>query len=125
MEELYDSYSKNGDSYNALLLQTVSHRLAEAAAEWLHRTTRREIWGYAPNENLTVKEMWQNKHQGIRPAVGYPSLPDQLLMHTINSLLHLEEIGVEVTENGAMTPTATVSGLYIANPAADYFVLPK
>jgi 5-methyltetrahydrofolate--homocysteine methyltransferase len=82
---------------------------------------RRRIWGYAPNEVLTVKDMWQNRHQGIRPAVGYPSIPDQTLMHLIDKQLQLKEIGVTVTENGAMTPTATVSGFYIANPDAPYF----
>jgi 5-methyltetrahydrofolate--homocysteine methyltransferase len=120
--DMADYYAEfEGDPYRKLLLQSVCDRLAEASAEWLHRDVRRRIWGYAPNEALSVKDMWQNRHQGIRPAVGYPSIPDQTLMHLIDKQLQLKEIGVTVTENGAMTPTATVSGFYIANPDAPYF----
>jgi 5-methyltetrahydrofolate--homocysteine methyltransferase len=123
MEALYKEFE--GDPYRTLLLQSLCDRLAEASAEWLHRHVRRSIWAYAPEESLTVKDLWQNRHQGIRPAVGYPSIPDQTLMHLIDSHLSLSEIGVTVTENGAMSPTSTVSGFYIANPDAAYFSIGK
>jgi 5-methyltetrahydrofolate--homocysteine methyltransferase len=125
MSGYYAEYEANGDSYARLLLQSVSDRLAEASAEWLHHYVRTSLWGYAPHENLSVEEMWQNKHQGIRPAVGYPSIPDQTLMHLLNDKLNLAEIGISVTENGALDPTASISGLYIANPNAQYFSIGK
>jgi 5-methyltetrahydrofolate--homocysteine methyltransferase len=65
--------------------------------------------------------MWQNRHRGIRPAIGYPSLPDQRLMHLLDQSLHLADIGVTLTDNGAMSPSSTVSGIYIAHPDARYF----
>jgi 5-methyltetrahydrofolate--homocysteine methyltransferase len=123
LEKYYAEYNANGDSYKALLLQSLCDRMVEAAAEWLHHKVRVELWGYASQESLSVKDMWQNRHQGIRPAVGYPSLPDQSLMHLTDKKLQLREIGVAITENGAMTPTATISGLYLANPNAEYFTI--
>jgi 5-methyltetrahydrofolate--homocysteine methyltransferase len=123
LDDIYREIDANADIYSKLLLQLLCDRLAEAAAEWLHCHVRHRIWGYAPAEQLTVKDMWQNRHQGIRPAIGYPSIPDQTVMHLIDSRLQLSEIGVSLTENGAMTPTASVSGLYIANPAAIYFAV--
>lgn len=112
-----------GDSYRSLLVQSLSHRLAEAASEWLHAKVRRELWGYASDEGLTVKELFQGHYRGIRPAVGYPSLPDQKLTFVLDRLLDLSEIGVSITDNGAMEPSATVCGLYIAHPEASYFML--
>jgi 5-methyltetrahydrofolate--homocysteine methyltransferase len=123
LERYYAEYKAGGDSYKSLLLQSLCDRMVEASAEWLHHKVRTELWGYAPQEALTVKDMWQNRHQGIRPAVGYPSLPDQSLMHLVDEKLRLHEIGVTITENGAMSPTATISGLYIANPDAEYFTI--
>ena len=114
---------KEGDDYNALLHQTVADRLAEASSEWLHAKVRRDIWGYAPEENLSPQELLRGGYTGIRPAMGYPMLPDQLLNRELSHLLPLESIGVGITENGAMTPSATVSGLYIANPDARYFMV--
>ena len=111
------------DSYRSLLVQSLAHRLAEAASEWLHAKVRRELWGYAPAEDLSVKELFQARYSGIRPAVGYPSLPDQKLTFVLDGLLGLKEIGVSLTSNGAMEPSATVCGLYIAHPEASYFML--
>ena len=125
LDAIYAEYDAAGDSYGSLLLQSVCDRLAEAGAEWLHRHTRVNLWGYAPDESLTIKEMWQNRHRGIRPAAGYPSLPDQKLMHLLDRRLHVGEIGVSITENGAMSPSSTVSGLYFANPDARYFGVGK
>lgn len=113
-----------GDTYGSLLMQTVSHRVAEAAAEWLHRHVRRELWGYAKDEpDMSLEELYAGKTQGIRPAMGYPSMPDQALNLDVDRLLDMKEIGIELTENGAMHPSASVSGLYISHPDARYFML--
>ncbi|MDR1332277.1 MAG: methionine synthase [Tannerella sp.] len=113
----------DGDDYRLLLLQTVSDRLAEAATEYLHARVRREYWGYAAGETLTVADMLRARYAGIRPAVGYPSLPDQRLIFTLDRLLQITRLGVDITANGAMTPTATVAGLFFAHPAARYFMI--
>lgn len=114
---------KDGDSYGALLRQSLADRLAEAASEWWHREIRKKHWGYAPEENLSPSEILRGGYRGIRPAVGYPMLPDQLLNKIVAPLLPLEKIGVKVTENGAMSPSATVSGLLLASPEAKYFMV--
>ncbi len=116
-------YEAEGDSFKALLLQTLTDRLAEALAEYLHERVRKEYWGYAADEQLPINDLFKAKQQGIRPAIGYPSLPDQLLNQTIDRLLDMQRIGVSLTENGAMQPTASVSGLYLAHPAAEYFMV--
>lgn len=115
-EELY-----RDDPYKHLLLQTLSDRLAEAATEKMHEYVRREAWGYASEEHLTIPELLQEKWQGIRPAVGYPSLPDQSVNFLLNELLDMGRIGITLTEHGAMHPHASVSGLMISHPAARYF----
>lgn len=112
-----------GDEYGSLLRQSLADRLAEAASEWLHAEVRRRLWGYAPGEDLTPAEAMRGGYVGIRPAMGYPMLPDQLLNRDLMSLLPIGEIGVELTENGAMFPSATVSGVYIANPEARYLYI--
>ena len=116
-----------GDDYRYLLSQTLADRLAEATATLLHKRVRSEedLWGYSPDEELTIDDMLAEKNQGIRPAVGYPSLPDQSIIFTIDSLLHLNEAGISLTPNGAMTPHAAVCGLMIAHPAAHYFAVGK
>lgn len=111
------------DPYEGLLLQTLSDRLAEAATEKMHQYVRRTAWGYAPDEQLPVADLLQEKFQGIRPAVGYPSLPDQSVNFLIDRLLDLRRIGILLTENGAMQPHASVSGLMLAHPAARYFAV--
>ncbi len=109
------------DSYRHLLLQSLSDRLAEASSEYLHQLVRKNFWGYAPNESLSIPDLFKSKYQGIRPAVGYPSLPDQRIIFSLDKLLQFKEIGVSLTENGAMKPSSTVAGLYFANPEAQYF----
>ena len=116
-----DKYSAEGDEYNGLLMKSLLDRLAEAATEWLHAKVRREYWGYASDENLTVDEMLAVRFQGIRPAVGYPSIPDQTINFTLHDLLSTEEIGITLTENGVMYPNASVSGLFFAHPQSKYF----
>ncbi len=123
LEHWMEQYESEGDTYNAMLLQTLSDRLAEALAEYLHERVRKEYWGYAPQEQLSVADLFKVKYQGIRPAIGYPSLPDQRLNETLDELLNMQRIGVRLTENGAMYPTASVSGLYFAHPAAQYFMI--
>lgn len=112
-----------GDDYRRLLLQSVCDRLAEATSEMLHRRVRTELWGYAPDEPLDFDAIRHCRYRGIRPAVGYPSLPDQRTMHTLLRLLHPGEIGIEATENGALIPASSVAGFYFSSPRARYFTL--
>lgn len=119
-----EDFYKN-DPYKHLLVQTLSSRLAEAAAEKMHEYIRKEAWGYAREENLSMKELLVEKYQGIRPAVGYPSLPDQSVNFILNELLDMSQIGITLTENGAMHPHASVSGLMLAHPQARYFSVGK
>ena len=116
-----------GDEYQNLIAQTLADRLAEATATLLHKKVRTEkrLWGYAPEEKLTVDDLLAERNQGIRPAIGYPSLPDQSIIFTIDSLLHLSDAGITLTPNGAMTPHASVCGVMIAHPAAQYFTVGK
>ncbi len=114
---------KSSDLHHALMLQSLCDRLVEAASEWLHERVRKELWGYAPNEQLTAKELFQAAYQGIRPAIGYPSLPDQRTIFPVARLLDVEKIGIVLTENGAMYPQSSVCGIYIANSEARYFVI--
>lgn len=111
------------DPYRQLLVQTLADRLAEAATERMHLYVRRTAWGYAPDEDLPIADLLQEKFQGIRPAVGYPSLPDQSVNFLIDRLLDLSRIGIRLTENGAMHPHASVSGLMLAHPATRYFAV--
>ncbi|MDH6357182.1 methionine synthase [Parabacteroides sp. PF5-9] len=120
---LKQKYDSEGDTYNSMLLQTLTDRFAEATAEYLHEEVRKTYWGYAADETLPMEDLFKVKYDGIRPAIGYPSIPDQLLNRTIDHLLDLSAIDVELTENGAMIPTASVSGLYIAHPEAQYFMI--
>ncbi|MEG0889460.1 MAG: vitamin B12 dependent-methionine synthase activation domain-containing protein [Bacteroides sp.] len=113
------------DPYKHLLVQTLSDRLAEAATEKMHEHVRKVAWGYAPDENLTLAELLVEAYQGIRPAVGYPSLPDQSVNFLLNELLDMKQIGITLTENGAMHPHASVCGLIFAHPAAEYFAVGK
>ena len=123
VQEKSAQFKEAGDSYNSLLCQSLADRIAEASSEWLHMLVRRELWGYAPDESLSVADILKGKYSGIRPAIGYPMLPDQLLNNVLEELLPLERIGVSLTENGAMIPSSTVSGIYISNPTASYFVI--
>lgn len=113
------------DEYLGMMAQTLCDRLAEATAERLHEEVRREIWGYAPDEHLTVEQQHREEYQGIRPAIGYPSLPDTSANFIIDQLLDMKQVGIRLTETGMMTPHASVSGLMFAHPAAHYFELGK
>lgn len=113
------------EPYQKMLAQTLADRLAEATAERLHLEVRRRIWGYAPDEQLTIDQLHQEAFQGIRPAVGYPSLPDTSINFVIAQLLGIADIGIRLTESGMMVPHASVSGLMFAHPQARYFDLGK
>lgn len=118
LEQLYEH-----DAYQRLLVQTLADRLAEAATAKLHEHVRKTLWGYAPDEQLPMADLLAEKYQGIRPAVGYPSLPDQSVCFLLDELLDMRQIGITLTENGAMRPHAAVCGLMIAHPAAAYFAV--
>ena len=113
------------DKYQQLLKQTLADRLAEATAEKAHEEVRKKIWGYAPDEDLTIKQLHQEKYQGMRPAVGYPSLPDLSINFLLDELLDMKQIGITLTENGMMRPHASVSGLMLTHPACRHFSVGK
>lgn len=115
----------DADPYQKMMAQLLADRLAEAAAERMHEQVRKEYWGYAKDEQLTIPEMLVEKFQGVRPAVGYPSLPDTSLNFVLDELIDMKQIGIRLTESGAMKPHASVSGLMIAHPQARYFNLGK
>lgn len=123
--EEVENLKQSKDSYKLLLTQSIGDRLAEATSEWLHEKVRKELWGYSPNENFSLQELSRAQYQGIRPAVGYPSLPDQRLIFPISKLLDFNTIGIKLTENGAMYPQSSTCGLYISNPHAKYFAVRK
>ena len=115
----------SSDPYQKMMAQLLADRLAEAAAERMHEQVRKEYWGYAKDENLSIPEMLVEKFQGIRPAVGYPSLPDTSLNFVLGDLIDMKQIGIRLTESGAMKPHASVSGLMLAHPEARYFSIGK
>lgn len=115
----------NADPYQKMMAQLLADRLAEAAAERMHEQVRKAYWGYAKDEHLTIPEVLVEKFQGIRPAVGYPSLPDTSLNFLIDELIDMHQIGIHFTESGAMKPHASVSGLMLAHPKSRYFSIGK
>lgn len=110
-----------GDDYITLLSQTLADRLAEATSELGHLQTRRQWWGYAQDEHLGIDELFKECYQGKRPAVGYPSLPDQSICFILSDLLDFPSIGVSLTESGAMIPHASTCGLLLSHPATCHF----
>ena len=115
----------DADPYQKMMAQLLADRLAEAAAERMHEQVRKEYWGYAKDEKLSIPDMLVEKFQGIRPAVGYPSLPDTSLNFVLDDLIDMKQIGIRLTESGAMKPHASVSGLMLAHPEARYFSIGK
>jgi 5-methyltetrahydrofolate--homocysteine methyltransferase len=118
-DELVKRYEAEHDDYRAIMVKALADRLAEACAEWLHAKVRRE-W-YAPDEQLSNEDLIAERYRGIRPAFGYPACPDHVLKRRLFDLVGAREIGMELTETGAMLPAASVSGIYLAHPAARYF----
>jgi 5-methyltetrahydrofolate--homocysteine methyltransferase len=124
--ETIQKFKDAGDDYSAILASALADRLAEAFAEELHRRVRTELWGYAPDEALALDELLAEGYRGIRPAPGYPAQPDHTEKATLFRLLDATvSTGIELTESFAMTPPASVSGLYFAHPEAHYFGVGK
>ena len=113
------------DPYQRMLSQTLADRLAEATAEKFHEDVRKKYWGYAADEQLTIKDLLAERYQGIRPAVGYPSIPDTSMNFLLYELLDMKGIGISLTESGMMVPHASVSGFMFAHPQSRYFDLGK
>ena len=124
--EIARNFKAAGDDYNAILATALADRLAEAFAESLHKKVRRELWGYAADEALDIDGLIAEQYKGIRPAPGYPAQPDHTEKWTLFDLLDARtRTGMELTESLAMTPPASVSGLYFAHPKSHYFGVGK
>ncbi|MBW2291098.1 MAG: methionine synthase [Deltaproteobacteria bacterium] len=121
-EKLSDAFKREHDDYNAIMVQALADRLAEAFAEYLHARARRE-WGIVPAAGESMETLIEEKYRGIRPAFGYPACPDHSSKKTLFELLDPGAIGLALTESCAITPAASVSGLYFAHPAAKYFTV--
>ena len=119
-----EDFKAKGDDYSSIMCKALADRFAEAMAEYMHERVRKELWAYAPDEALTTNELIGEKYCGIRPAPGYPSQPEHTEKATLFRLLDAEKhIGVSLTSSYAMSPAASVSGLYLAHPDAIYFAL--
>ncbi len=126
MKKWVEEAKESGNDYRAILLQTLSDRLAEAFAEVLHLRLRKSLWGYSKDENLSKEELTKGMYRGLRPAMGYPACPDHTEKKELFRLLNASEVtGISLTENFAMYPTASVSGLYFAHPGSHYFGVDK
>ena len=124
-EELANKYKADLDDEQAITVQAVADRLAEAFAELMHETARKD-WGFGATEGLSKEELISEKYRGIRPAAGYPACPDHTEKRTLFDLLDAEKnTGVELTSSYAMTPGAAVSGLYFGHPEARYFAVDR
>jgi 5-methyltetrahydrofolate--homocysteine methyltransferase len=119
--ELAARFEAEHDDYRAIMTRALADRLAEAFAEFLHEHARRE-W-YEPEESLTNEDLIAERFRGIRPAFGYPACPDHSEKRTLFALLDAGRVGLELTESCAMTPAASVSGLYFGHPQARYFAV--
>ena len=126
LDRLVARLEREHDDYRALLARALADRLAEAFAERLHERVRREIWGYASEEDLTKEALIAERYAGIRPAPGYPACPDHTEKETILALLDpRRELGITLTETCAMLPAASVSGWYFSHPESFYFGVGK
>ena len=125
LQELVLDFKAKHDDYSAIMAEALADRLAEAFAEYLHQRVRKE-WGYGKNEDLSQTDLIFEKYRGIRPAAGYPACPDHTEKGTLWKLLDVEKnTGMKLTESYAMWPGSSVSGLYFAHPASQYFGLGK
>lgn len=109
------------DDYSSIMLKSLADRMAEAFAEALHARVRRDLWGYAPDEDLSNEDMIAEKYRGIRPAPGYPACPEHVVKKDMFDVLDPSEIGMFLTESYAMHPAASVSGFYFSHPLSQYF----
>ena len=122
VDVLAAEYERDHDDYQAIMVKALADRLAEATAEYLHAEVRRQ-WGYGRDEQLSSEELRRERYRGIRPAFGYPACPDHSEKFKLFDLLEARSIGIDLTESAAMTPAASVSGLYFAHPQARYFTV--
>ena len=126
VDELVEKYKKENDDYLSIMTKVLADRLAEAFAEHLHELVRKEYWGYSLDENLRHDEILKEQYQGIRPAPGYPSLPDHTEKQLMFDILHAEKnTGIKLSETYMMLPAASVCGLYFAHPESKYFPVGK
>ncbi|MBI35359.1 MAG: methionine synthase [Flavobacteriales bacterium] len=126
IEKHIERFESDHDDYNSIMLKALADRCAEAFTELMHEKVRKEIWGYAAEENFENEDLIKESYKGIRPAPGYPACPDHLEKPTLFKLLNAEELtGVSLTESMAMYPTASVSGWYFAHPDSKYFGIGK
>ncbi len=124
LEKLVARYKADIDDYSEIMAKALADRLAEAFAELLHERVRKEFWGYAPEEHLSMDDVIHEKYLGIRPAPGYPACPDHTEKKTIFDLLDADaQAGIQLTESFAMYPGAAVSGYYFSHPKSTYFGL--
>jgi len=124
-EKVCDCRKHSTDDYREILQQLLRDRLVEATAEYLHEQVRKTDWGYAPEESFTPDGLLKVHYRGIRPACGYPSLPDLSLNFILDKLLDMKTIGIHLTLNGAMDPNASAAGLYFSHPESNYFMIGK
>ncbi len=125
VKALADEYKRQNDDYNAIMIEAIADRLAEAFAEFLHKRIRDES-GFGRLENLTIEDLIAEKYRGIRPAPGYPACPDHTEKEILWNLLNAEKTtGIKLTESFAMWPGSSVSGLYFAHPESKYFAVGK
>ena len=123
LDDLCARFEKDHDDYHSILAKALADRLVEAFAEWLHRTAR-VAWGFGAAEALTPDDLLRERFRGIRPAPGYPACPDHTEKRTLFRLLDAPgRAGMDLTESCAMSPAASVSGLYLAHPEAHYFAV--
>ena len=125
IEPWKNEYRKDNNDYKAIMLEALADRLSEAFAELLHLQVRKDYWGYAPDENLTLDDLLKVNYQGIRPAIGYPACPEHSEKDNLFKLLKAEEVGITLTEHFAMYPNASVSGQFFVHPESKYFSLEK
>jgi len=123
IERKLAEFEANSDDYSAIMLKALADRLAEGFAEWLHAKVRRELWGYARGESLDTTALVREEYRGIRPAPGYPACPDHAVKAPLFDVLRAQELGMTLTENFAILPTAAVSGFYLSHPDSRYFAV--
>jgi 5-methyltetrahydrofolate--homocysteine methyltransferase len=125
LEDIVAEFEAVDDDYHAILAKVVGDRLAEAFAEYLHLLVRKEQWGYAPDEDLSLEDLLHIRYRGIRPAPGYPPCPDHRDKEILWDLLGAEKLGLTLTESCMMIPPASVSGYYYVHPESKYFAVGK
>ncbi len=126
IEKMISEFEKDHDDYSIIMVKALADRLAEALTELIHLKIRKQYWGYAPDENLSIKDLFLEKYRGIRPAHGYPACPDHSEKETLFNLLEVtKRTGISLTSGYSMYPAASVSGLVFAHPESKYFFVGK